>query len=598
MSILNNLKTMLRQIENDVISLESSDQKILNEYFTANKDKMIDTEIEVKDEDDEKQELPDGKDKIKDSSDSENDVDNEHNSESEEEYKEEEKISFTKDVLPFIVPLSCILTMNDKNKDFIDMLNTIKENEELLEVFNDQSYIWWSKTDIIEIVKKLVSKYIEKNSLTYNISVNFKMSLQSLIDKPKELLELIDSCLKPKQEEKKKFGEVFTPMKLVNEMLDKLDEYYKKEYGKSIFEEKDLKWFDPANGMGNFPIAVYLRLMEGLKKQIKDEKERKKHILENMLYMSELNKKNVYVCRQIFDINNEYKLNLYNGDSLKLDTEKEWGIKKFDIIMSNPPYQDASGNKGKGHTLWTKFVEVFLKKINKKKYLLFIHPSLWRQAEHPLFELMKQKQILYLEIHNETDGQKTFRCSTRYDWYIIQNKSYNKKTNILGQDHKLYKINLSNWKFIPNYNFDEIEKIICDDNKVEIIESRSAYGHDKKWVSKNKNAEYKYPVVYSVNKQDKITSHYSNTNKNGHFGLSKVIFGSGATGYYIDKDGTYGLTQWAVGICDEVKNLKKIKQALESDKFKDVIKATSVSKAELNRKVLKYFKKDFYKEFI
>ena len=28
------------------------------------------------------------------------------------------------------------------------------------------------------------------------------MSLQSIIDKPKELLELIDNCLKPKQKEK------------------------------------------------------------------------------------------------------------------------------------------------------------------------------------------------------------------------------------------------------------------------------------------------------------------------------------------------------------------------------------------------------------
>jgi hypothetical protein len=42
------------------------------------------------------------------------------------------------------------------------------------------------------------------------------MSLQSLIDKPKELLELIDSCLKPKDIEKKKFGEVFTPINFIN----------------------------------------------------------------------------------------------------------------------------------------------------------------------------------------------------------------------------------------------------------------------------------------------------------------------------------------------------------------------------------------------
>lgn len=46
--------------------------------------------------------------------------------------------------------------------------------------------------------------------------------MKSLIDKPDELLEFIESCLKPKEVEKKKFGEVFTPMKIVNEMLDKL----------------------------------------------------------------------------------------------------------------------------------------------------------------------------------------------------------------------------------------------------------------------------------------------------------------------------------------------------------------------------------------
>ena len=32
------------------------------------------------------------------------------------------------------------------------------------------------------------------------------MSLQSLIDNPKELLELINDCLKPKEVEKKQFG--------------------------------------------------------------------------------------------------------------------------------------------------------------------------------------------------------------------------------------------------------------------------------------------------------------------------------------------------------------------------------------------------------
>jgi hypothetical protein len=40
--------------------------------------------------------------------------------------------------------------------------------------------------------------------------------------------------------------------------------------------------------MGNFMIGVYLRLMNGLKKEISCEKKRKKHILEKMIYMCEL----------------------------------------------------------------------------------------------------------------------------------------------------------------------------------------------------------------------------------------------------------------------------------------------------------------------
>ncbi len=55
------------------------------------------------------------------------------------------------------------------------------------------------------------------------------MSLQSLIDSPKELLELINYCLKkPNKFETKKFGEVFTPMSFMNDTLPDLEAYYTK----------------------------------------------------------------------------------------------------------------------------------------------------------------------------------------------------------------------------------------------------------------------------------------------------------------------------------------------------------------------------------
>jgi len=68
-----------------------------------------------------------------------------------------------------------------------------------------------------------------------------------------------------------------------------------------------------------------------------------------MLYMSELNKKIVFICHQIFNINSQYNLNLYEGDTLELDTTQEWGITKFDVILGNPPYQQKVGPKKQKH---------------------------------------------------------------------------------------------------------------------------------------------------------------------------------------------------------------------------------------------------------
>ena len=246
-------------------------------------------------------------------------------------------------------------------------------------------------------------------------------SLKSLIDNPKELLELIHDCLKPKEIEKKENGEVFTPMKLVNVMLDKLPV--------EVWKDKNLKWLDPATGMGNFPIAVYLRLIDGLKDEIKDDGERKKHILENMLYMCELNKKNVLVCKQIFDINNEYQLNLYDGDSLKVDYNKEWNIKEFDIILGNPPY-----NKGgirshtgkqlgeKNETVWTKFIEISFKLLKSNGYLVFINPLSWLKKTHSLHNIMLEKHIIWMKLWDNIKSLATINGKIPISLFVLHNK--------------------------------------------------------------------------------------------------------------------------------------------------------------------------------
>lgn len=439
---INNLKTLLRKIEENIIDLETKDQKLINQYFTSsiNDDKV---NIKVQFDEDNVEPLQTGKEITKQEKDNGDDSSIIDKDEDETEKDDIQNISLTKDVLPFIIPLSCILTIKDNKYDFTEILNTIKENPILLEVFNDQSFVWWNKKDIIKLIEKIVGKYVKKNSSIYNIAIQFKMSLQSLIDKPKELLELIDSCLKPKQKEKQENGEVFTPMELVFEMLDNLDKHYIKENGKSIFTEKEFKWGDIVGcGMGNFSVAVYLRLMEGLKQEIPNDEERKKHILENMIYMAELNKKNVFICREIFDINNSYRLNLYEGDALELDPDVEWGVEKFDVILGNPPF-----NKGgiwshtkkmigdKREVIWIKFVEKSLGLLKPNGYLAFIHPLYWLKKSHSLHNEMIDRHIIWLKLWDNIKSLATINGKIPISLYVLQNcKNTNKfKTEIISE---------------------------------------------------------------------------------------------------------------------------------------------------------------------
>ena len=360
----------------------------------------------------------------------------------------------------------------------------------------------------IKLIEAIVGKYIRKNSCIYNISIQFKMSLQSLIDKPKELLELIDSCLKPKQKEKQENGEVFTPMCLVFEMLDNLDKHYIKEHGRSIFTEPSFKWFDPASGMGNFPVAVYLKLLEGLTTQIPNNEDRKKHIIENMLYMSELNKKNVFISHQIFNINNQYKLNLYEGDTLELDIVSVWGLElnSFDVILGNPPY-----NKGgirshtgkqlgdKNETIWTKFIEKSSRWLKPDGFLAFINPLSWLKKSHSLHNEMLEKHIVWLKLWDDSQSKGMINADIPISLYVLQNtlNTQNKKTEIISEI-KRKKLTTTSFEYLnKNYSIPLAFHSIFD-KLIQFIEKHNCSLEYKTKTIKSSGTKAKIPTEYTL----------------------------------------------------------------------------------------------------
>jgi hypothetical protein len=449
-------------------------------------------------------------------------------------------------------------------------------------------------------------EYENKLKIKFNvIDINTGMSTEYNVDDQQLVREYLKLKLTPNIENKKNNGEVFTPEFLIEEMLDKLP--------KEVWSNPDLKWFDPAVGVGNFMIFIYYRLMENLKTRFPDDIERKAHIIKNMLYMSELNPENIKECIKIFS--NE--LNIYEGDTLKMNTFKEFGIEQFDIIVGNPPF-NSPGAVGNGNTIWQLFVKLSLELLNKNGYLVYVHPSSWRKPNTEnsrnfgLYKLMtNDNTMLYLEIHGVEDGLKTFKAGTRYDWYVIKRTENNKhKTIIKDQLGVASELDLNTLDFLPNCDFELVFSLLArsGDEKCPIIYNSSNYDPRRVWVSSKKTDVFKYPLIHSTNKDKTnkqtgdiisgIRYKYSSINDKGHFGVKKVIFGfSGINDVIIDLEGIYGMTQAAMAIeISSKEEGKELKKYLLSPEFKKLLKeACTWGNFGIDWVLFTYFKKDFYK---
>ena len=93
---INSFKSLLRNLDNDYVEFDNNTQKLINNSFANSVKDKINAIVELKDSDDELQELPSGKEKIKTSSEENDELLSESDS---EEEKEITKISFTKEVL-------------------------------------------------------------------------------------------------------------------------------------------------------------------------------------------------------------------------------------------------------------------------------------------------------------------------------------------------------------------------------------------------------------------------------------------------------------------------------------------------------------------
>ena len=440
----------------------------------------------------------------------------------------------------------------------------------------------------------------------------FKEIKNIIVDAPssqtkhiKNVVTMMREYVKVADVEKKTLGEVMTPNSLVNNMLDTLPV--------DVWSNPDLKWLDPCAGVGIFPAVIVDRLMDGLYWFETDDVKRYKHIMENMIYVCEYQQKNafLYLCAFDSQLKENNALNIYCGSFLDENFDNHaknvWGIEKFDIIVMNPPYQELKEGNKKSQALWHLFVEKTLRILVDAGYLVAVHPSGWRNVDGAfknIQKLMLSKDMLYLEIHNEKDGLKTFGAETRYDFYCIKNtKTDNFLTRIKCQDGAIENINISNMQFIPNNMFKLLTSLLSEEkeNTVKIIANSSYHTQHLEYMSKEQTEEFVFPCVYTVKSGDEVTLWYSNTNLKGHFCTPKLIWSNfriSSAGSFVDNDGSFGLTQFAYAIVDDVANLENVKKAFDNKEFRKLMEACAVSDMSINRKIIATFRKDFWKEFV
>jgi type I restriction-modification system DNA methylase subunit len=98
-----------------------------------------------------------------------------------------------------------------------------------------------------------------------------------------------DNAILTKTEKKKQFGEVFTPVELVNEILDQLPP--------EVWLDPTKTWLDNSCGAGVFLVEVKRRLMTSLATWEPDPVKLAAHILDKQIYGVELQRDNWIQCR-------------------------------------------------------------------------------------------------------------------------------------------------------------------------------------------------------------------------------------------------------------------------------------------------------------
>lgn len=366
---------------------------------------------------------------------------------------------------------------------------------------------------------------------------------------------LIEKYLPSKNKEKSELGEVFTPISMIDHMYD--------HFPPSVFK-KNHTWLDPSTGIGNFMIVLFFKLMKHI--PIINPTKRAKHIIENMLFMVEINPTNVTICKKIF-----HKLcptatpNIFKGDFLLRKFPSSWPS-SFNCIVGNPPYNiGGTGLEGtkRTHIIFTQHALELT-----SGYVAYICPPSYREANTTMNALFGRGHFHYIKIYGPADTFNLFHIQGRVDTFIFKigksdAKSDAKKETTINDEYNItHNIHLDLSRHIPNFGhtiFDKLYKAVLKFGTCNAFRNTELSTIKSDTFGCNGKNKIMHLIVQEGRRVFKSTKKHALTSHN-----KILINGLGIPYVFHDKQGKYGPSQSPIIILDPSKSLV---QLLQSDLF-------------------------------
>ena len=180
---------------------------------------------------------------------------------------------------------------------------------------------------------------------------------------------------------------------------------------------------------------------------------------------------------------------------------------KFDIVVTNPPFQDTTKKKKTQHKLWIEFTQTaFDKWLKPEGRLAQVSPSSFSSPSNKILKIFQQKNCVFLRL----DTKKHFpNVGSTFADYLIINEENKQPTEITTQTNVFHKTIDNSVFYLPvdigEHSFSIHKKVIFDqaqklDVRYDYVTCHNVQIHRNDNISKTKTNKHIYPIFHT-NKQ-------------------------------------------------------------------------------------------------